>query len=453
MLKLLRLLPTLLAASALLGTKGEAQVFVDGNYATSYSNITTALGTISGGGHVIEVDDSTAITISDNVVIPGSLEPIIIRSLNNIYPPNVTIDGGSNGSVFVFEGGITGASLLHGFRITNGSGTSHSGVLVGGGIACFDGASPLIRNCVIVENTADNGGGVYIELLDTTPGPRLMRNMINFGGMPQFSLSRFNKNTAGQSGGGMFAFAGTRPELEHCTFTGNTAALLDGGAVCFMGTRQASITGSLMQENAAGRWGGGLAVLGGADTTSVTHSQFSENIATTGGGIYEAENFFTANTFCNDLIVGNRAVHGGGLATGGVFSTPPQVSLCTFADNIATGLNGGGAIWNEGILLDHSILWGNSPPALVNAGGTQTVTNSNVEAVDPLFTGGTVPACWFAPVDTYHLDPSSPMVDAGTYLVEDAPCDIEGRSTHPDHTIPDTGLVDLGYHYPGLGCP
>jgi hypothetical protein len=58
---------------------------------------------------------------------------------------------------------------------------------------------------------------------------------------------------------------------------------------------------------------------------------------------------------------------------------------------------------------------------------------------DPLFVTG--------PFGDYYLDPSSPCVDAGSMSAYSA--GIADKTTRTDGR-PDTGIVDIGYHYPTL---
>ena len=56
---------------------------------------------------------------------------------------------------------------------------------------------------------------------------------------------------------------------------------------------------------------------------------------------------------------------------------------------------------------------------------------------DPMFADG--------PIGSYYLDPLSPCVDAGNTSAAEA--GLSDRTTQADGAV-DSGLVDLGYHYP-----
>ena len=63
--------------------------------------------------------------------------------------------------VVIFENSETDASILEGFTITGGRGLFNPSVNAtgGGGIVFFNASSGTVKNCAIVQNSADVGGG------------------------------------------------------------------------------------------------------------------------------------------------------------------------------------------------------------------------------------------------------------------------------------------------------
>jgi hypothetical protein len=149
--------------------------------------------------------------------------------------------------------------------------------------------------------------------------------------------------------------------------------------------------------------------------------------------------------FTNAVIAGNQATYGGGVyASGG---TSPSFINVTFADNQATGANGGGAFYfnSTSATIRNSIFWNNTAPSgngknlKRNASGScGTLTDSDVTtgagwtdnctlttgnnidpALDPIFTGGT-------PYD-YHIQSGSPVIDRANAVYAPAD-DIDGQS-------------------------
>jgi hypothetical protein len=114
---------------------------------------------------IIIVHDGTYV---ENINFKG--KAITVKSENG---PEVTIIDGSNpadpnkGSVVTFNSGEDLSSVLEGFTITGGSGTSYeyggNFYVIGGGVFC-DGSSPTITNCTISNNSvSDVGGGIILR--------------------------------------------------------------------------------------------------------------------------------------------------------------------------------------------------------------------------------------------------------------------------------------------------
>ena len=67
------------------------------------------------------------------------------------------------GTVVIFENGETSVSVLDGLTITGGRGSwLPSRSTWGGGGILFDASSGTVRNCTVVENTAEYGAGVGV---------------------------------------------------------------------------------------------------------------------------------------------------------------------------------------------------------------------------------------------------------------------------------------------------
>ena len=71
-------------------------------------------------------------TYLENIDFEG--KAITLKS--ELGPDVTTIDGNRAGSVVIFENQETTNSVLDGFKITNGTGTSHDNRVDGGGIFC-----------------------------------------------------------------------------------------------------------------------------------------------------------------------------------------------------------------------------------------------------------------------------------------------------------------------------
>ena len=135
------------------------------------------------------------------------------------------LDGGGEDTVVRFIDGESNDSILNGFTVRNGSAQNDSGQKIqpslldlgstepgeknGGGIKIWV-ASPLIKNCIITNNYAfGEGGGVFCAFT---------------GSQPEFLHVVFQENTADGNGGGMSVFAAL-PDFTDCLFIGNQAGL------------------------------------------------------------------------------------------------------------------------------------------------------------------------------------------------------------------------------------
>jgi len=100
--------------------------------------------------------------IGKNITI-ASLE---LTTGNPAYRDSTIIDGNQSGSV-IKSVTLTSHAGIYGFTLTNGSGSAlayYQGVQVnlGGGIAVHDAISFYVSNCIIINNLAYWGGGIWI---------------------------------------------------------------------------------------------------------------------------------------------------------------------------------------------------------------------------------------------------------------------------------------------------
>ncbi len=159
-----------------------------------------------------------------------------------------------------------------------------------------------------------------------------------------------------------------------------------------------------------------------------------------GGGIATA---IRSTEIVNNLIVSNSAMAGGGI----------YCWLGATLKNNTISQN-----WNEGLYLDldeelqvnSCIIWDNNTAIFGNPnvsfsaieGGYQG--EGNIDA-DPLFFTGPLGDFYLSQLVAGQPE-NSPCVDAG-----DPTSELNGGVTRTDQ-FPDTSLVDMGYHYPGLRC-
>jgi hypothetical protein len=318
------------------------------------------------------------------LVAPGEYviaEPITFRGKaitvrSEAGPDETTIRMGtpvdpSRGSVVIFETNETTESVLDGFTITGGIGSSvwvpHESrfAWAGGGIV-FDASSGTIENCVIFQNRVqDSGAGIFCAY---PCSPRLFNCIIM-------------ENAAVVTGGGVFPWYGASLTMTGCTIEGNSAEF---GAGVFCGQDSlVTVTECIIKGNSATGVGGGVMCHQNSSMT-MTHCAIVTNTSQReGGGIASLHG---SATVANCVIAGNTAVleeyGGGGLAC--VYpDSAMTICNCTIWRNSATGSSGGGVLCYEGsTMLENSIVWRNTAArgdeiSVANA-GTLSVTYSNV---------------------------------------------------------------------------
>jgi len=349
------------------------------------------------------------------------------------------IDGNNQGTVVHFSPRKDLNSRLAGFTITNGN------FPYGGGIYCFSN-NPIITNCNIRNNAAEDGGGMY-----------------NFRSSPTLEGCTFSANWARGNGGGMYN-SESSPTVKDCIFNGNWADEY-GGGMSNGNYSSPTVKGCTFTGNSATNYGGGMHNYYGSPT--VKGCTFSNNSAYAGGGM--------RNWSCNPTVEGctfrDNSAEGGGGGMGNGPESSPTVKNCTFSSNSAN--YGGGmynfssnsrpmvtnctftansADWGGGICNDYSsptvtncILWADLPseiewdPAIVTYSDIQGgwTGTGNINA-DPLFVDAN--NC------DYHLLPDSPCIDAGNpnFIPEPSETDLDGYPRLLDGDEDGTPIVDMG---------
>jgi hypothetical protein len=129
---------------------------------------------LDGGGQYLSIQSGIEAAVNGDTVLvhPGTYfenidysgKSITVASLELItgdvaYRDSTVIDGHESGSCVI----TAGNSALYGFTIQHGSGwLNDNNDTIGGGILINDTPSFLLANCIIKDNSAFQGGGVYV---------------------------------------------------------------------------------------------------------------------------------------------------------------------------------------------------------------------------------------------------------------------------------------------------
>lgn len=329
--------------------------------------------TVHGGGVYVS-DASTAVTVSDNAQITQNTAELWGGGAAAANGAQLNIRGGSIGS-----------------NASTGSG--------GGGVAAWNGAAVDLSGGSVTGNTALNGAGILLagsRPLGTEPDPGDTRLTIS-------DSAQITGNTAGQGGGGVFAYDGASVTMRGGTVSGNTAnnenggfgtgggilaagntvLTLSGGSVSgndawlgggifTMGADSFTMTGGSVDGNTARYNGGGIflgdqpgygteaVISAGSITNNTSSGESADNASYNGGGIYIAES--------SALQLYNTAIHDNAIENGAGRFSGANIGLCPTA-NAWFYANEGGAIYNEqGASYDIVAV---SDPAQVNPEGFQ----------------------------------------------------------------------------------
>ncbi len=282
---------------------------------------------------------------------------ITVESENG--PAACIIDCEGLGRGFTFAGGEGSESVVRGFTIQNGNRYS------GGGIRC-SGASPTITGCVILDCTADTGGGGAIHCVD--------------GAEPLIIGNTLTNNLAAASFGGAIYIENASPLIEENTITWNTADFEGGAIHCAAST--VLITGNTLSHNTAlsteaFSFGGGAVNAHTGCTVVIEHNTINDNFSAWKGGGIAME--FSTVTIRENTIYGNQAAFRGG----GVYVE----GTAEIVDNSITGnavvepdlvdQDGGGIFlrYGDGTVVSGNTISGNS--TLRHGGGLMAYDTDN----------------------------------------------------------------------------
>jgi parallel beta-helix repeat protein/predicted outer membrane repeat protein len=319
----------------------------------------------------------------------------------------------------------------------NAAANSGAGIYSGGG-------EPTLTNCMFTGNSAKSGGGGMHDSL----------------GSPSLLNCAFRGNSAGLFGAGVASISSTA-QWTNCTFEGNTGAYRGGGMAAYGGTH--TLINCAFSGNSARGYGGGMDS-GSQTSLTLANCRFDNNSASeAGGAIY---NQYTDATLIGCRFSGNSSRDGGAMYY--FQGTVAILSNCTFTGNSADSgrgiacdsynhdypstvefdncilWNGGGEIWNNDgstIMVTYSSVQDEDPDDAVVYGGEGNIDD------DPLFVPGPG-GCFYLSQIAAGQAVRSPCIDAGSDTA--ANVGLDGLTTRSDEVV-DTGVVDMGYHYPVTG--
>jgi len=233
-------------------------------------SIQSAINGVSDGDEIVAAPG----TYHEAIDFAG--KAIIVRSSGG--PDVTTIDASGLASSVVSCKNSEGAdTVLDGFTITGGEGTFWLSKTLGGGMY-NKWTEPTVRNCIFLQNRADEGGGMY-----------------SIGQDPTITDCAFIGNTStlqGLGGAGLFGKL-SDPTLTNCRFIDNNAATCGGGVYTLNGNP--SLVNCIFYDN-FGFFGAGAYFANGNAT--LANCTFSGNTATVLGGAFRTIESITLADNC-----------------------------------------------------------------------------------------------------------------------------------------------------------
>ena len=283
------------------------------------------------------------------------------------------IDASGSGTVVTMNSGEGLGTELNGFTIQNGvadrsdpdgDGDSSS---YGGGVLCT-GVNPKLRNLMVVNNSALNGGG---------------GGMFFYASNPIIENTTFLDNSSQDVGGAIYAKSNCEIIINDAIFTGNNCPSV-GAAIYVRDTSGLFLNRVLMANNISDHAGGGIGMK--ADCQAVlTHVTITQNFALHhGAGLYSNNSQYQV---INSILWGNS----GGEVYFADFDDPSELILShsTIQDSSAgiTTNDNGDVIWLEGNLDQDPLISAETSPAFalnLHSPGVDTGTDLYIWEGDTL---------------------------------------------------------------------
>lgn len=309
----------------------------------------------------------------------------------------------------IFKADGAGAELtLQNIKLQGGIAEGEHEIAFGGAVYVKGGGTLVLNKCVIFDNSAWRGGGIYIaedSKFEAKNGCKILQNKAVYdtsmsysglgggvstskSGKIELSNAELNDNTAEQSGGAICIYGAKSFKIENCTIKQNKAKHYGAGVFCddnyapitaeitnsaienneldqnleqdssgtyggagisFTGIdtdRTLTISGGSIKNNKAYKLYGGGIRAGIATVTIKDNVNISGNTAEKGGGVYS----IISGTFNMEsgTISGNKAVTGGGVFLSGTFNMSGGIISGNEAKKSDTEYGDGGGVYIDG---------------------------------------------------------------------------------------------------------
>ncbi len=418
---------TLMAGGA---TVDGAGAFVNGALFAQYGSVSenvipgTNAGNEGGGAYVLGFASIRQTDFDRNQVISGTGGGLYLAQggviTSSFLSRNTARAGGSLYTVGPLR--LTGAALFYNIAREHGGGA-------------YAASTVVLSQTEFYSNTAVVGGGLFAGGTVVGDGTAFTRNRATDAGGSGGGLmagqnaalnnSWIDQNSAYQ-GGGVYV-AGTL-WLTHAEVLSNTAVAFGGGA---MSALVATIDSSVFAGNTSGMGGGAVA---GGRALTVTASQFYANRSGRGGALMGATEWASGTLYALNTAFGDNIATIAGASVYVSATRPATILHASIAGSVPITrealvfARGGGRV-DASIIASHTVAI-SSAGALVDAGANLYWRNGTLvqgNTTDPIYWGGIVADPRFInPAQrNYRLGCGSAGFD-GAYLFDPIPVDFEG---------------------------
>ncbi len=199
---------------------------------------------------------------------------------------------GDNTYHIVTADGVNSTAVLDGFWISSGNANGSSSYQIGGGLFCNE-ASPTVRNCTFIGNSATYGGAVGAQMSS-----------------PKFANCLFINNGSVDAGGAICQLSGPNGSMRiaNCEFVNNVSA---GHGAGLYASGPTDLANCVFNGNSSTEGAGAIYMSESGQSFSITNCTITRNesVFSTGGVYFEAGNLLVSNS----IVWGNSSNPNAGL--------------------------------------------------------------------------------------------------------------------------------------------
>jgi parallel beta-helix repeat protein len=321
-----------------------------------------------------------------------------------VYSSPTIFDNNITHNLAAWGGGINNTTDSHP-TITDNTIEENEATLTGGGINCNNYSSPVIADNTIKNNSTTGfftgGGGITCSF---SSSPIITRNDI-------IGNSALTLPLGFGYGGGIECGINSSPMISNNTIKGNMAGSYGGGISCNDYSSPTIVNNSITNNSVSGsmdEFGGGISC-SGSSTPEILNCVIANNTAIMGGGIHCQDSSFLS-IINSTLSENNAQISGGGITCENAFASLTNAIFWNNHAPIGPEISITGTTEPCTLTINYSDVEGGLVSTNVDSLGAVSWGPGMIET-DPLFLD--------PDSDDFHLQPTSPCIDAGDSTILD----------------------------------